>query len=834
MADSMKIADSIETLGGGSGIASSLPMCDGAVFTLNPGFDMGAPQPTTDEVATLVLDGERPFGTRASNRTIELPISISAPDRLTLAGAIETLLQLMENQTFSITWTRDPEGGIPLPLVFDCFRAEPSKPVYDLIDARQYSAGITVTCQALPYGHSDVAEQIAFSSPLSGTTAPPSPVTLDLFGTVSGKPQWVQNADQFIVGPHSAKWDPDISPANNSTGEGLPATYGPATIAGGPVDLTGLNSISFWAGFGSDFFYFVRLGPVSFTITLTDSTARSISFGGTQSCTTSQDKDQPSFSLVSFAIPQNKAFSYNSVASYTIRMTNSSGGYFFNGGGFGFAGPGLTFVNAYLDDVVANAVSAAIPASVRGNLYSLSGIKGTSHAELALQFEQGPVSTPVTSSFTTPGLFQFIVEAGVSQVSVTTTGGSGAGASRSSSGQGAGGSGGGWSQTTVYAVTEGQVIIGNVGAAGTPGASPANGGDSWFDGSTSATAGVMAKGGLSVATNVTTGALAPALGTGTTRFTGAAGGTSGAAPGAGGAAGGSGGNGTGAAGGAAGTAGNRVGNAGTAPGGGGSGASSTGTAEAGGAGTVGSVVVVFTRVQLPFSTVVAHRPGPSSPASLTPFTSVGNGADTPDGTTHYIVPSLVAGVNAVFNGTYSIMLVANSFAASTTARNVIVTFTQYEYPGGPSYTDTVNRTFTPSTDALNGMVSIGTITLPIRDLAPDNTSAYFDVTITSGQTGDRYLDVLFLDTQGQTCWVDTTSGYVQFWLDFPDTDRDLGRVLGSAYGRFEAVSVMAQTIVSGGPLTVDPGDNTLLCYCKEGAPSLVAYYFPHWFLERLV
>lgn len=829
MPDFLKIADSIETLGGGSGIPSDLPMCDGATFTLNPGFNLGAPQPTTDEVATLVLDGERPFGTRASNRTIELPISITAPDRLTLAGAIETLLQLMENQTFTITWTRDPEGGTALPLVFDCFRAEPSKPVYDLIDAQQYSAGITVTCQALPYGRSDTAQKLSFDAPATGSTAPPSPITLANFATVSGEPQWVQST-QFVVGPHSAKWDPSIAPANNIFGSGLPAIWGPENVISGPVNLTGLTAFSFWAGFGSDYFYFVRLGPVSFTITLYDSHGASFSFGGTQSCTISQSKNQPSFTYVTFAIPQGKAgFDYTSVSQYKIKMTNSSGGFF----GGQFSGSGLTFVNAYLDNVVANAVTGGSVAGTRGKVYDLFGILGTSHAELAMQFEQAPVSLAESTTFSTPGAIQFIVEAGVTTISVTTVGGGGAGAGRTSSGQAAGGSGGGWSQTTTYAVTEGQVINGFVGSGGTDGAVPVNGGDTWFDGTNSANAGVMAKGGLSLAQNATTGALAPALGTGASRFTGAAGQNSSANPGSGGAAGGPGGNGTGAAGGAAGTAGNRAGNAGSSPGGGGSGATSTSGTQAGGAGAPGQIVVAWTRVRSPFSTVVAHRPGPASPSSLTPFVQVGNGADVPDGSIHYLVPSRVAGVNAVFGGTYSIMAVANSFANTGTSRTLTITFTQYEYPGGPSYTDTVQRTFTPSADITNGMISVGVITLPIRDIAPDNTSAYFDITVTSGQTGDRYLDVLFLDTLGQTCWVNTTSTYVQFWIDQPDSDRDLGRVLGSAFGRAEAISVLGQSIVSGGPLTVDPGDNTLLCYCKEGAPSLVAFYFPHWFLERL-
>ena len=36
--------------------------------------------PTTSYVASLILDGERPFGRRADNRTITLPVKIVAPN----------------------------------------------------------------------------------------------------------------------------------------------------------------------------------------------------------------------------------------------------------------------------------------------------------------------------------------------------------------------------------------------------------------------------------------------------------------------------------------------------------------------------------------------------------------------------------------------------------------------------------------------------------------------------------------------------------------------------------------------------------------------------------
>ena len=119
--DSLVLGNQIEVLGGG--VPSVNPLFPGAVFRLQPGADPGAPQPTTDFVASLILDGERPFGRRASNRTIVLPIWITAPNRQILAAAREGLEQLVDQDIWTITWTRDPSAGNPggkrLPLILD-------------------------------------------------------------------------------------------------------------------------------------------------------------------------------------------------------------------------------------------------------------------------------------------------------------------------------------------------------------------------------------------------------------------------------------------------------------------------------------------------------------------------------------------------------------------------------------------------------------------------------------------------------------------------------------------------------------------------------------------
>lgn len=233
----------------------------------------------------------------------------------------------------------------------------------------------------------------------------------------------------------------------------------------------------------------------------------------------------------------------------------------------------------------------------------------------------------------------------------------------------------------------------------------------------------------------------------------------------------------------------------------------------------------------PFKTLILHRPRIDAPPSLTPFVTLGS-TDAPDGT-EYDVPSLVSGVSARFDGTYSILLVNNTWHSPTVSRTLTVTIHQYEYTGGPSYTASVSRTLTPSTDITNGLVDMGSLTLPIRSLSPQNVTAYFTVGVTSGDTADRFLDVLFLDAQGSTVVINSPTAYNNFFVDEPDVNSDLGAVMGSAFDRPAAVSVLGNAKVSGGPLMAEPGDNLILAYCVEGAPALAVTYSPRWWSDAL-
>ena len=383
-----------------------------------------------------------------------------------------------------------------------------------------------------------------------------------------------------------------------------------------------------------------------------------------------------------------------------------------------------------------------------------------------------------------------------------------------------------------------------------------NGEDTWF-GAYDSTA---AHGGIGVADNTATGSTTQ-TGTSTdvVHYAGGTGATGTASGGGGGGEGGSsagtGNNGAvtaggtgradagdGGAGGASG--GNNAGTAGVQPGGGGGGSFSTGGVVAGGNGGAGKILITYIPGLTAFKSWIAHRPGEDAPDMLSPIVPVGNGADTPNGLTEYVVPQPVDGQNARFAGTYSVILAASSVNAPTVTRNIDVTITQYEYAGGPSVSVVVGAPagvdIIPTGTVSNNLFVIGEISLPLKDLPADNVSAYYTVKVADTNTADRFMDCLFLDVQGQTAGVgmipggtlDSGSGYPNFWLDEPTSDTDLGQCLASTYGRGQAASVIDSAILTGGPLTIDPGDNPLLMYSPAGQPAVVCSYMPRWMADR--
>jgi hypothetical protein len=616
-----------------------------------------------------------------------------------------------------------------------------------------------------------------------------------------------------------------------------------ATLAS-PVNILGLTALSVEAGFGTDYFHTWHEGPAVFAFTLTDSSGGTLSFSRTLKVHASDDSTSPKWQRVTAAIPQGSVgFNYASVAAWSVTITN-------------WKVKQARWVNIYLDALTANPPSLQNPPTIRGAMYSVLGVAGSARAPMSAQFQQPPGTASPVSVFL-PGPVgspqTWLCPAGVTTATVENTGGGGAGGSqpKGSNNNCAGGGGAGeYAAETSVGLTPLARYGYTLGAGGqfAAGGAGGNGGASVFTADTVTVTGHGGAGGA----GGSNGAAGPG-GSGSTNAThnsggnGAAGVNNTHSGGGGGSAGsgGAGGNASGATGGTAGTGttpgaagatgvtGSGDGANGARPGAGGSGAWTGNDAENGGNGGDGQIKLTYTPTIASFSTLIVHHPGPTAPEDLSPIVTFGD-TDVPNGSIEYPLQTLIAGQYAGFGGTYSVVIVANAWNSPSASRTVTLAVKQYEFAGGPSYTTSVARTFVPSTDITNGIVVLGELTLPLKDVAPDNAAGLYTITVTDTNTSDTFLDALFLDTLGQTVLVNdaTAAAYVNFFVDEPTPDRDLGRVMGSVFDRSAAISVLDSSLVSGGPLFLNPGDNLLLCYAVEGAPALNVTYFPRFWLDR--
>jgi hypothetical protein len=277
------------------------------------------------------------------------------------------------------------------------------------------------------------------------------------------------------------------------------------------------------------------------------------------------------------------------------------------------------------------------------------------------------------------------------------------------------------------------------------------------------------------------------------------------------------------------------------PGGGGSGAASTDTSDfQGGSGAAGMLRLTWQPPLTTFNDFILHRPGKHAKNNLCPIISIPPN-DPPDNR-EYSVPSLVPGVNAEFWGTYTVLVVANAWNAATAgvSRRVSVTINQYEYLHGPVISVQATRVLVPATDIVNGYVTMGEVTLPIKDYDEANSQVFYTVSIHDTDQGDSFQDILMLDTTGQTVLCNIAPGtaadgqYASFFVDEPNFDRGMGQVLGSQQGREVSMSVLDMTLLTGGPLYLDAGENLMLAYSTSGIPNLGVTYSPRWHTDRVV
>jgi hypothetical protein len=397
VADSLVLAKVIELLGGG--VPSTLPQCAGAIFRLGRGFDLGDPQPVVSLLTELLGDGTRPAGWRTDNRTIVAPVVIAVPstgnqpaDRLALAGARELLLEAISAEEFTLVWAPDGQNGA-LNLVWDCFRAKASTVTHDIIAGKQLISELTVTFDALPFGRSDQLVALTFDSPVTGQTAPLAPLTVDDYSTVSTTTQaaWWTQSPATALYLNSARWHHDLSDQQS------PLQYTRTLPAA--IDLSALGKLTFYMGIAADagrFRYWRRRTPVTVVVTLTDATARTLSFQSRVPMNASADPAWPVWNAVSLTIPQGRAFTYSNVTRYQI--TAYSEVHTWNH---------ATELDAtgYLSGLRAvPATSPKRPATVRGGTYQLYDLIGTAPAPLSVHCQMGYIEQrAVTQTFQLPG-----------------------------------------------------------------------------------------------------------------------------------------------------------------------------------------------------------------------------------------------------------------------------------------------------------------------------------------------------------------------------------------------------------------------------------------------
>lgn len=494
-ADSLVIDDVIELLGGPGGVESGVAELqddsgNGAIFriyvsgtSVTPGsavqgpYDLGTPQPTQDVVESMLLDGERPYGDRSSNRTITLPVMIFAPSLKTMRAAREYLMRVIDQDSFSMTYTPADTG---LPMVFDCFRATPSYITYGFNWDREAGNGskyamslVTITIPALPFGRSKDTEQIDFTNGLIDGRELPQSVLADNFSTVQSMHPYTSNGHNY---GNDGGWRKNTAmkagvfaaDGTNLMGvasaEYVPPTpmYTPWPIAyyradfSSPVNVVGRPVFSMW--FGQSYDSQWPKAPtwksnVNIRVTLWDSAERSVSFNiNKPKCPWGANSSKPVWTWLSTSIPlNNPRFDYTKVATYQINVSNNNGN-------------GYVRMKAWLNGINFAPASIMWDTTPRGSSYTVKGKSYMARSPISAQLEL-PADAPSSVELTANGTW--LVPTGVTSVQVETWGGGGAGGSASQLQAAGGGGGGEYAMETAVSVIPGTKVPVTIGPGGT-------------------------------------------------------------------------------------------------------------------------------------------------------------------------------------------------------------------------------------------------------------------------------------------------------------------------------------------------------------------------------
>lgn len=208
-----------------------------------------------------------------------------------------------------------------------------------------------------------------------------------------------------------------------------------------------------------------------------------------------------------------------------------------------------------------------------------------------------------------------------------------------------------------------------------------------------------------------------------------------------------------------------------------------------------------------------------------------------------------AEVDAQYDGTYAIWMCVSRFGSATGVAYPGVAIHQYVdglkvgrspmYQSGGSEFAEVD--VTSDTVTTRHLIFCGFVSLPCVEVSPAAQTSY-ELEAYVGVGSRLTIDeVLLLDTRGPSAVVTRTGTgtYRRQQLRRPRPERQMGSLLASTSTATEdedrglvARSDLA-TSLSGGPLTVGPGDTNLLVWSYAGAPTARARYAPTWASDRL-
>lgn len=202
----------------------------------------------------------------------------------------------------------------------------------------------------------------------------------------------------------------------------------------------------------------------------------------------------------------------------------------------------------------------------------------------------------------------------------------------------------------------------------------------------------------------------------------------------------------------------------------------------------------------------------------------------PDGIAGPSTPMLVSmgGMNATLtlaapanlSGTYEVILAGGTGTEGTLTVKQLVNGTVV----ATSAAMTGNR-IKDSAGTDYGYATYGQISLPIKATTAENVGVSYQF-IFAGQTGTTRNDMILADTRGNLI-IAHTAGAKYAWIDEPAIDAGLGMVwAGVAADRSDAAYVACH--ISGGAISLDPGDNYLLTESTSGVPNITATYYPKW------